>query len=271
VELGPELGPTPRRALPEGGHDDSRLATLPPPGEVSPEAAPLPRPSGIGDLIGSRPLVPTTPFESIEARLPVLVSVSELDRKELLDRVVAELGRDPAFRLDLFVRDVPKAATTFRMAARAAGLAVVVEPTAQDRLRKKLPTALATYTDSLTPEEVGKLLAGLARRDRADMSGPVFTTAHLVPAQAAEQRDLRDLLGVDVGPGKRKAVGPKPLSTPAVGEKDKAAKPAIMLTYLPAAFRVSPTASKEVRAFLDGRAERKPAGVLLLVVIRPAH
>lgn len=271
ADPGPELGPPPRRALPEGGRDDSRLAVRPRPAEVGPEAAPPPRPSGIGEVVGSRPLGATTPFESIEARLPVLAAVSELDRKEILDRVVAELGRDPAFRLDLFVKDVPRAAAIFRSAAQSPGLTVTVEATAQDRLRRKLPTALAVYSDSLSPEEVAKLLTALAKRDRADKSGPVFTTAHLVPLQAAEQRDLRDLLGMDlVGLGKRKAGGAKPASTPAVGDKDKAARPAIMLTYLPAALRVSPPASKEVKAFLDHRAERNPAAVPLLVVIRPA-
>jgi hypothetical protein len=148
-------------------------------------------------------------------------------------------------------------------------VAVAVEATAQDRLRKKLPTALVVYTDALTPDEVGKLLTALAKRDQADKSGPVFATAHLVPAQAAEQRDLRDLLGLDLGLGKRKPGTPKPNSAGPVEEMDRAAKPAIMLTYMPAAFRVSPTASKEVRAFLDRRQERKPSAVPLFVVIRP--
>lgn len=270
AEPGPELGPSPRRSLPEDGQDNSRLAVRPRAIEVGPEAAPFPRPSEVGNLSGSPPVGLAVPFESVEARLPVLASVSELDRKEVRDRVVAELGRDPAFRLDLFVKDVPRAATVFQAAARASGLAIAVEPTAQNRLRKKLPTALAVYTDALTPEEVAKLLAVLARRDRADKSGPAFTTAHLVPIQAAEQRDLRDLLGVDLGIGKRKVVGSKPVSTPTVSEKDNVAKPAVMLTYLPAAFRVSPSTSKEVRSFLDRRTEHKPAGVPLLIVIRPA-
>ena len=107
-----------------------------------------------------------------------------------------------------------------------------------------------------------------AKRDQADMTGPVFTIAHLVPFQPAEQRDLRDLFGVDLGPGKRKAGGAKPI---AKSDEKKAAKPAIMLTYTPMAFRVNPAASKEIRAFLEQRTEHKPAGVPLLVVIRPVN
>jgi hypothetical protein len=267
----PELGPSPRRVLPEGGHDASRLATLPRSVEVGPESAPIPRVAGVGNLSGSPLLDTVAPFDSIETRLPVLASVSDLDRNEVRDRLVAVLGRDPAFRLDLFVKDVPRAAEAIQSAARAVGVDVTIEPTARDRLRKKLPTALAIYTDALTSDEVARFLAVLAKRDRSKASDPVFTMAHLVPVQASEQRDFRDLLGVDLVPGKRKAIGSTPLSSPAVGEKDRAAKPAIMLTYLPAALRVSPTASKEVKAFLDRRAERKPSGVPLLVVIRPAH
>lgn len=267
TEPGPELGPTPRRTLP-AQRDDSRLAVLPQPTDVGPESAPQPRPSGTGDLIGSGGLLNTIPaLESIEARLPVLTTVSELSRKDVRDRVASELGREPAFRLDLFVKDVPRAAAVFRSAARTTGLTVTVDATAQERLRKKLPAPLVVYTDAMTPEEIAKFLAVLAKRDQADKSGPVFTIAHLVPFQAAEQRDLRDLFGADLGAGKRKASAARPAAT--ADDKDKAAKSAIMLTYSPAALRVSPSASKEIRAFLDGRTDRSPAGVPLFVVIRP--
>ncbi len=253
-----ELVPAPRPALPTTR--DSGLAALP----RIVESAPLPRPSGVGEGFGSRPLVGPTPFESIEARLPVLAAVPDLDRKEVLDRIVSELGRDPAFRLDLFAKDVPRAAAHFNAAARASGVTVVVEPSAQARLHKKLPTVLAVYTESLTAKDVAKVLSVLAKRDRADKSGPVFTTAHLVPVQSPEHRDLRELLGVDLV-SKRKAGTPKP-----TGEKDEAAKTAIMLTFQPAVFRVNPVGSKEVRSFLDRRPARKPSAVPLLVVIRPA-
>ena len=88
-----------------------------------------------------------------------------------------------------------------------------------------------------------------------------------VEADAKHQQDdadLRELLGVDLV-SKRKAGTPKP-----TGEKDEAAKTAIMLTFQPAVFRVNPVGSKEVRSFLDRRPARKPSAVPLLVVIRPA-
>jgi hypothetical protein len=269
AELGPELGPSPRRVLPQDdGSGDSRLAITPRAADAGSELAPSPRPADAGDRLGSGQLNVIPPFESVEARLPVLTPVPDLARKDVRDRIVSDLGRDPAFRLDLFVRDVPRAAAVFQSAARAAGWKISVESTAQDLLRKKVPTQLAVYTDSHTPDEIAKFLAALAKRDQADKTGPVFTIAHLVPFQPAEQRDLRDLFGVDLGPGKRKAGGAKPI---AKSDEKKAAKPAIMLTYTPMAFRVNPAASKEIRAFLEQRTEHKPAGVPLLVVIRPVN
>ncbi|HET6575520.1 MAG TPA: hypothetical protein VFG68_18095 [Fimbriiglobus sp.] len=266
TEPSPELGPTPRRVLPQHT-DDSRLATLPHPTAVRPESAPQPRPAGTGDVVGAVPLTSIPPFESVEARVPVLAPVADLGRKDIRDRIVSDLGRDQSFRLDLFVKDVPRAAAVFQSAARTVGLTVAVDAATQDRLRKKLPAPLAVYTDALAPDEVARLLTNLAKRDQADKSGPVFTIAHLVPFQAAEHRDLRDLFGVDLGSGKRKAGGSN--LAPAAGTKAKPVKPAIVLTYSPAALRVNPAASKEVRAFLDRRAERPRTGVPLLVVIRP--
>src|SRR5205823_705561 len=101
------------------------------------------RSAGIGDVVGSRPFIDPKPFESIQARLPILVPVADLDAKEVRARVLDELGRDPAFRLDLFVKDVPRASEAFQAAARAAGVSVAVEGSAQDRLKKKQPVALA--------------------------------------------------------------------------------------------------------------------------------
>jgi hypothetical protein len=274
-ESPPEPIPAPRySAKPE--NIGPELAVLPPPAEVGPEPAPLPRVSGLGEAFGSRPLLDPKPFESVKARLPVLVPVADLGREEVRIRVLAELGRDPAFRLDLFVRDLPRAVTAFQAAAHAAGVAVTAEASTLDRLRKKQPIAVAVYTEALSAEDVVRLLGQLAALSKSGDHGGAFLSAHLVPATAAEQREVRELLGVDPGPWKRPAAGgPKSVTTGTAGEvaaalkKEKGAKPAILLTYLPVALRASP-AAKEVRAFLDRRGERKSTAVPLLVVIRPA-
>ena len=195
--------------------------------------------------------------------------------------MVDELGRDPAFRLDLFVKDVPRAATLFQAAAKAVGLTVAVDATAQDRLRKKLPTALVVYTDSLTPEEVARPPGRLAERGPGRQVRPrCSTTAHLVTVQAPSRRSSRDLLGVDLGFGKRQGgyvaieadlCGPP---TSSARTDEPAAKPAIVLTYLPAAVPGQPVRLEGTQAFLDRRdGSRRDAGptvIRLLIVIRPA-
>jgi hypothetical protein len=269
----PEAIPAPRFAARPERHD-SDLAVLPPPTAVGPEPAPFPRTAGIGDVVGSRPLLDPKPFESIEARLPILVPVADLSKKEVRGRVLDDLGREPAFRLDLFVKDVPQAATAFQAAARSAGVSVAIESSALDRLKKKQPIAVAIYTESLSAEDVVKLLGQLSALARSgERGGSAFLSAHLVPAAAAEQRELRDLLGVDPGPWKRPAVGPRPVTAGTAGElaaafdKEKGPRHAIMLTYSPVSLRANPNV-KEVKAFLDRRDERRANAVPLLVVIR---
>jgi hypothetical protein len=259
---------------------ESELAVNPRPAVTTPERAPFPRPTA-GEVVGSRPESAPKPFESVQARVPVLAPVAELDRDEVRALILHELGQDPAFRLDLFARDVPRAASLLRAAGQAAGVRITVEASAQERIRKKVPTILAVYTEALSAEDITRLLTRLASRTRAaEKDGPVFTTAHLVPAQAADQRDLRELLGVDPGLWKAPPAGdsPKSITAGTAGElaaaldkdKDKDLQPAIMLTYMPVPFRVNPAASNEVKSFLDSRSERKPDAVPLLVVIRPA-
>jgi hypothetical protein len=222
--------------------------------------------SDIGNVVGSRLLVPIPPLESIEARLPVLAAFSNLERENTQTRLLDALSHEQGFRLDLFVKDVPKAATIFQSAARSAGLSLALDSTAQDRLRKKLPTALVVYTEALSPEDIVKFLVTLSKRDQ---TGTTFATLHLVPTQTSEQRDLRDLLGIELGQAKRKPTLTKSTSNGTGGEA-RVTRPAIMLTYLPAASRVSPASSKEIRAFLDQRTERKPSTVALVIVIRPS-
>jgi hypothetical protein len=253
---------------------DTRLAARPAPAARVPEAAPSPRTVGGGDVVFASPDSQQR-LESVQVRLPFLANVADLDRKEMQKLVREELKRDPAFRLDLFTKDVHQAATVFQAAARSAGVAVTVDKFARERTRKKLPAAWAIYTESLTADEIAQLLAKLAVRSRAGKTS-AFTIGHLVPAQAAEQKDLRDLLGVEVALLKRPkpAAGPKSISDGTADQLAaalrKGGKSAILLTYLPVVGRTNPSASKEIRAFLERRGERKPAAVPLLIVIRPA-
>jgi hypothetical protein len=253
---------------------DTRLTVRPTPAVRVPEAAPSPRTVGGGDVVFASP-DSQEQLESVEIRLPFLANVADLDQKDVQKRVRAELKRAPAFRLDLFTRDVHLATSVFQAVAPSAGVTVTMDKFARERTRKKLPAAWAIYTESLTADEIAQLLAKLAARSRAGKT-PAFTIGHLVAAQAAEQKDLRDLLGVEVGLLKRPkpAAGPKSIADGTADQLAaalrKGGKSAILLTYLPVVGRTNPAASKEIRAFLERRGDRKPDAVPLLIVIRPA-
>jgi len=102
-----------------------------------------------------------------------------------------------------------------------------------------------------------------------------IATAHVIPAQQAEQRDLRDLLGVDPGLWKRPKTALKPISANTVDQivanllKGKAVeRPALLMTYSPANARSAAATSKEIKSFLERREERKPNAVPVMIVIR---
>ena len=51
---------------------------------------------------GSWPLL--KPFDLVHVRVPFLRTIAELEREDIRQELTDELVRDPAFRLDLFVR-----------------------------------------------------------------------------------------------------------------------------------------------------------------------
>ena len=87
------------------------------------------------------------------------------------------------------------------------------------------------------------------------------------------------MFGRDLGLFRSARVDPqspaRPISDGTLG-KIKAAvgknpeKAGLILTYLPVGGRSAPMLSKEIKAFLDGRGERKTGTLPAFVVIRPA-
>ncbi len=240
----------------------------------TPEPAPSPRAFGADGLVASPPVTDLKPFEEVQLRLPFLVQVADLGHEDVRSKLHDELNRDPAYRIDLFARDVPKALENFQTAAKAAGINLAIEAVAKERIAKKVPSAWVIYTEVLTANELTQFLVQLAKL--GEKSQP-FATAHVVPAQANEHRELRDLLGVDPGLLKRPKTGPKPISAGTADEISAALlkgkspeKPALLMTYLPSGARSGSATSKEIKAFLDHREERKPNAVPAMIVIRPS-
>ena len=49
-----------------------------------------------------------SPLDLIQTRVPFLRPLAEFDRDDVRRDFAAELGRDPAFRIDVFTRNLPR-------------------------------------------------------------------------------------------------------------------------------------------------------------------
>lgn len=217
-----------------------------------------------------------------EARIPLLLPVNELDFPESQARLKAELSRDPAFRIDLFTNDTVAGTASLLSALKSVGVTTHTDAVASERFKKKVPTAWMFYTESLTAEELAKVAANLGKKDRAASDSPIFSHMHLIPARNQEERDLKELLGLDPGLWKRAASASDkdtgPISSGTVGQltanlakqngKDKLAA---MLTYLPVAGRSNAQSSRELKEYFRLRPARQEGTIPVMIVVRPAN
>jgi len=278
-DLPPENGPLVSR-LPE---DVERPVPSPAPRVVldpapppATEVAAQPRLVPPLDFLTSPLTEPTSPFETVQVRLPYLASLAEI--KERSEPIVRELSRDPAYRLDLFARSPSRGMEMLLTTAKAGGVAVSLDSATQARLKKASPANYVIYIESLTPIEIRDLLAKLSAAD-GRLPKREFEMLHLASAQTAENRDLKELLGIDVGLWKRTDANPNRPITAGTGDAVAKAvatgiatrgpeKAAVALTFQPAALRTKPAASKELQQFLARRGARPAGSVSLMIVVR---
>jgi hypothetical protein len=277
--LPPENGPPPSApvAIEDTPNAVAHDHPLPPePRRV--EEIPSPRPV---TNLNAAPLLPDAPaFDLVRVRLPFLVSVADLDRDDVQQKLVAELGRDAASRIDLFVKDAGRGGDAFLAAAKAAGVTVFADAAAAERMKRRLPGSFVVYSDGLTAAEVRDLFLKVAAEDAKTMQR-TFESLHVVAATAADHKELKDVLGFDPGPWKKQATPPateaKSVSASTADAVARAVsssgpkaaeKPAVMTTFSPAASRTPPVASKELKHYSEKRGERKPNIVPIMIVIR---
>jgi electron transfer flavoprotein alpha subunit len=235
------------------------------------------------DLIAGGVFPTLRPFDFARVRVPFLRALSELEREDRRQELTDELLRDPAFRIDLFVRDTARGVEIFQSAAKASGLTVFADATALDRLKKKQVASVVIYTESLTAAELADLFAKLCAED-AKFSPRVCDVLHAAPVVRSDELDLRATLGFDAGLFKR-PVGSggtaqstktpdKPVSANTIDSVVKSVtnasdKTAVLMTWHPASARTNPTMSAEVKQFQSKRADRKPNSLPAIIVIRP--
>ncbi len=243
---------------------------------VDPEVAPVPRvaPDRPREVYGA-PFIPLPKLDAVQVKLPLLAEFQDLNRDEVKKRLTLELSKSPTVRVDLFSRDPLKAAELLIATGRATGVHVIIDRVAQERLRRRIPTTWLLYSESLTPEEITTWLLRLAAADAkpatANPTQTVYQSLHIPGTSSHDAKDLKDLLGIEQRKLKTTKANPaKPLSDGTLAEissslqKDKSA---ILVSYLPQKSRVNPNYSRDIKAWLDRRGDRKPGTVALEVIL----
>ena len=225
------------------------------------------------DWFGARVIGSVPDLDSATARLPYLFNVADAGQDETKKRILTELNQSPAVRIDLFSRDLPKSIEVVQSVARASNLQLAVSALTVEQLKRKLPISVVVYTESCSADE---LAAIIQKMSLADTKAPSFAQAHLIPASASDSRDLKSLLGLDLGLWKRpKSDTGKPLAEGTLGQitnvMGKGTKPAILLTFGPNLARIAPSLCPEIKPFLERRGERSPSAVPAMIVIRAVN
>ena len=262
-------------------------STDPPSVMSSPEKgvaqAPPPREASLA--IFTAPLPPPVRIDMAEICLPFLRMLGEFEREDVQLAFLQQVQRESAVRIDLFTRDLNRGVQWLQKTANQIGLHLVVDATTADRLKKGAPiTAVLLYCDNLTPAELTRFFILLHGED-AKISPRLFDMVHLMPLAPHDERDLREVLGVDPGlnvkarPDKNdKAVGEvpqRPLSAGTADEiirsllaKKSIDKSGLVTAWAPPAARTAPFLSTEIRSYLTRKATRSPQAVPALIILR---
>lgn len=255
---------------------DAEVIPAPRPDVVA--AAPPPAPPEpkdvftVGDWIASKPLT------FADVRLPTLVAGTEFDKQDVAAILAREFARDLPYRVDVFSKSPAVALDQLQAAAKAAGVTLFTDAVTAERMKLPAGFTFAVYLENLTPVELAAVFGRLAKQANAQPNpDTILGLAHLIPAGPTEQKEVKDLIGVEFATAKaaKPAVGPaepKPISADTLAKVTaavrKGEKAGVVVTFLPPNFRTGAAKSAEVKQFLEKRGERKPGTVPVLVVIR---
>ncbi len=226
----------------------------------------------VGEWIASKPLT------FADVKLPTLVAGTEFDRRDVAALLEREFARDLPHRVDVFSKSPAVALEQLQAAARAGGVNLFTDALTAERMKLPAGFTFAVYLENLTPAELAAVFGELAKQANAQpRPDTILGAAHLIPAGATEQKEVKDLIGVEFAVAKaaKPAVGPaepKPVSADTLAKVTaavkKGEKAGVVVTFLPPNFRTGAAKSAEVKQFLEKRGERKPGTVPVLVVIR---
>jgi hypothetical protein len=218
-------------------------------------------------------------FDRVDLKLPLLVPLADFANDDAQAALKLDLTRNPATRIDAFVKDSAKAAEALVASAKKLNLNLQIETVAGERLKRRMPSVWWIYTEALTPDEIAKWMGETAAAEAAlaSPSERTFGNIHAIPAGVQDQKDSLALAGVDLGLGKKPAAPSAHISSKTIDQvagtlqKGETTKPGILLTYLPPLVRVHPQLSKDIKQFNELRVGRRPDTVPLVIVVRPVQ
>jgi len=273
----------------------AELVQAPTPAPAGPEQGPQPR--MIDDTLLTAPSGPPipeiSPLNIAKHRVSRFVNLGDLlttdaAHQKLQADIRADLKTDELIRMDLFCRDPKAAMELLANALRSRGCQPVADQHLTDRQKKKQTTEVVFFTDVFTPDEVYQLLGQIAQADKKSGGGEgQFDTLVIAPFLPA---DL-DVLGRILGAGAAISKMPKPRtpvdirrplpegtanhlaqSLSKMGSANPAAKTerlAFVGGYSPV--NPVPSQSKEIRQFIERRADKRPDAKPLMLVLRTVN
>jgi hypothetical protein len=270
------------RILP--GEDDD------PPAESQPETPPQAR----RDVLGSSGREGLDRIEKVEAVVPVVVRIHDLDGVLQREKFLAGLQQGGIFRVELLCRDATRAVERVRPALTRKGITLQVDTPAQARLKKpNWKSDYGLFVENISAAELVELLMRVGVADRKAQAskpgdgrfdGPVV----IAPLSRRERRDLNEMLAVELvrtatvnpplAPTAVDVRRPLPESTaeqvaaalqgqgpPRPGASDRSGPNQALLVHL-AGPRSRPT--PEVKRFQAARKAAQPGTLQIFLVLR---
>jgi hypothetical protein len=207
-------------------------------------------------------------LKEVRPVVPAVVPLREADPEPSRRKLIAELGKAAAYRVELPCGDGNKALHKIQTACKEHHVPLVIEANAQALLKKAdARPSYVLYLDGVMPEELAELLLALGAEERKGKPADAqFEMAVLRRLNDQDHKELRELIGADPLPvqaSKEETTNPRP---PAV--KTAPGKPAeyqaLAMVYNPG----RPSRGPEVKRFLDGRKPPRPGSLQVMLVLR---
>jgi len=266
----PDLTPPPH----EGDLAHQKTAD-PKPAAIPDKEEPVFTSEGMEMFVELKSVVPTLD-------VPATFKLRDLQQDAVHKKLVAELQKDSAVRLELPCPDGGRAFERLQAILKTHHVELMIDASAQRRLAKPLwRTNYVLYSEGMTAAELALLLQQIG----ADKHPGEIPFDHLVVRRMTERdhKELSDLLGVDpvqIKPSKETgAIGVDPrkpvsdqtaaqLAAALAGQGRAGAKPEHMMLAMPYNPVRPRRDSAEVKRFLDERKPLRPGALQVLLVLR---